>query len=168
MFFKKMGAEIIENVSMPNTRFGVSAYFVISRVEAASNLHRYDGVKYGYRTKRSAASLNDMYNHTRGEGFGLQPKLRILMGMYVSAAQYSEQYYHRALKVRAMIRSDFDAIFDPHGRYRLDALLTLTTPTTAFPIKAGLWRFGVDAVRRPADCACQSCRHARSFPSGWL
>jgi len=117
---------------MPNTAYGIPAFFVVSRVEAASNLHRYDGVKYGYRTRSDFTDLNEMYRKTRAEGFGLQPKLRILMGMYVSAAQYSEQYYQRALRVRSLIRSDFEVAFDPQGAYRLDALLTPTTPTTAF------------------------------------
>lgn len=129
-----LGATIVEDVPMPNTRYGIPAFFVISRVEAASNLHRFDGVKYGHRTPQKMNDLNTMYRASRGEGFGLQPKLRILMGMYVSAAQYSEQYYQRALKVRAMIRRDFEQAFDPQGSYRLDALLTPTTPTTAFPI----------------------------------
>jgi aspartyl-tRNA(Asn)/glutamyl-tRNA(Gln) amidotransferase subunit A len=128
------GAEIIENVSMPNSAYGIPVYFVISRVEAASNLHRFDGVKYGYRTPSEFRDLHEMYRKTRAEGFGLQPKLRILMGMYVSAAQYSEHYYQRALKVRSMIRSDFETAFDPGGPYQLDALLTPTTPTTAFKI----------------------------------
>ena len=127
-----MGAEIIEDVPMPHTHLGIPVYFVISRVEAASNLHRFDGVKYGYRTESSAGDLHEMYRRTRGEAFGLQPKLRILMGMYVSAAQYSEQYYRRALGVRTLIRRDFDEAFDSNGPYRLDALLTPTTPTTAF------------------------------------
>lgn len=165
--FKSLGAEIIEEVPLPNTRYGIPAYFVISRVEAASNLHRYDGVKYGYRTSKSVADLNEMYRLTRGEAFGLQPKLRILMGMYVSAAQYSEQYYHRALKVRAMIRSDFDAIFDPHGKYRLDALLTPTTPTTAFPIKAV---YGDSVLMQYADKLTVTANHAGnpgiSLPAG--
>ncbi len=129
-----LGAEIVENVPMPTTRYGIPAYFVVSRVEAASNLHRYDGVKYGYRTPQPTQDLRTMYRKTRAEGFGLQPKLRILMGMYVSAAQYSEQYYMRALRVRSLIRRDFEQAFDPNGLYRLDALLTPTTPTTAFPI----------------------------------
>jgi aspartyl-tRNA(Asn)/glutamyl-tRNA(Gln) amidotransferase subunit A len=90
-----MGAEIVEGVPMPNTRYGIPAYFVVSRVEAASNLHRYDGVKYGYRAPGRFRDLTEMYRRTRGQGFGPQPKLRILMGMYVSAAQYSEQYYAR-------------------------------------------------------------------------
>ncbi|MDT8382387.1 MAG: Asp-tRNA(Asn)/Glu-tRNA(Gln) amidotransferase subunit GatA [Brevefilum sp.] len=128
------GAEIVENVPMPNMSYGIPTYFVISRVEAASNLHRFDGVKYGYRTQSEFSDLREMYRKTRAEGFGLQPKLRILMGMYVSAAQYSEQYYQRALKVRSKIRSDFEAVFDPQGAYRLDTLLTPTTPTTAFKL----------------------------------
>jgi aspartyl-tRNA(Asn)/glutamyl-tRNA(Gln) amidotransferase subunit A len=132
--FAELGADIVEDVPMPHTRYGVPVYFVVSRVEAASNLHRYDGVKYGYRTSDNVENLFDMYRKSRSEGFGVQPKLRILMGMYVSAAQYSEQYYERALRVRTLIRQDFDRIFDPQGAYRLDALLTPTTPTTAFPI----------------------------------
>lgn len=129
-----MGAEIVENVAMPHTRYGIPVYFVISRVEAASNLHRFDGVKYGYRTPDAVHNLNEMYRKSRGQAFGPQPKLRILMGMYVSAAQYSEQYYNRALKVRTLIRQDFDQAFDQQGKYRLQALLTPTTPTPAFPI----------------------------------
>ncbi|NJN45084.1 MAG: hypothetical protein HC806_10440 [Anaerolineae bacterium] len=66
--------------------------------------------------------------------FGPQPKLRILMGMYVSAAQYSEQYYNRALRVRSLIRRDFDEVFDPNGKHRLDAIMTPSTPSTAFPL----------------------------------
>jgi len=128
----EQGAEIVEGVPMPNMVYGIPVYFVISRVEAASNLHRFDGVKYGYRTESEFGDLREMYRKTRAEGFGLQPKLRILMGMYVSAAQYSEQYYQRALRVRSMIRADFEAAFDPQGDTRLDALLTPTTPTTAF------------------------------------
>lgn len=128
------GARIIENVPMPHNKYGVPVYFVISRVEAASNLHRFDGVKYGYRSDDLAGDLHDMYRKTRGEAFGPEPKLRILMGMYVSAAQFSEQYYMRALKVRSLIRSDFDAIYDPNGDFKLDALLTPTTPTPPFEI----------------------------------
>jgi aspartyl-tRNA(Asn)/glutamyl-tRNA(Gln) amidotransferase subunit A len=130
----ELGADIVENVPMPHTRFGIPAYFVVSRVEAASNLHRFDGVKYGYRTPEPVSELGEMYRKSRAQGFGPQPKLRILMGMYVSAAQYSEQYYNRALRVRTLIRRDFEEAFDKSGKHRLDALLTPTTPTTAFPI----------------------------------
>lgn len=133
-YLAEMGADIVENVPMPHTQYGIPAYFVISRVEAASNLHRYDGVKYGYRTPEPVQELAEMYRMSRAQGFGLEPKLRILMGMYVSAAQYSEQYYNRALKVRTLIRRDFDQVFDRQGRWKLAALLTPTTTTTAFPM----------------------------------
>ena len=162
-----LGAEIVEGVPMPNTRNGIPAYFVISRVEAASNLHRYDGVKYGLRTSQEYTDLNSMYKLTRNEGFGLQPKLRILMGMYVSAAQYSEQYYMRALRVRTLIRRDFEAVFDPQGKYRLDALLTPTTPTTAFEIDAV---YGDSVLMQYADQLTVPANHAGvpglSLPGG--
>jgi aspartyl-tRNA(Asn)/glutamyl-tRNA(Gln) amidotransferase subunit A len=167
---KEMGAEIIEDVPMPNTRYGIPAYFVISRVEAASNLHRYDGVKYGHRSSDPEAldDLRAMYKHSRAEGFGPQPKLRILMGMYVSAAQYSAQYYQRALGVRTLIRQDFDQVFDPHGRYRLDALLTPTTPTTAFQMGAV---YGNSVLMQYADQLTVPANHAGvpgiSLPAGF-
>jgi aspartyl-tRNA(Asn)/glutamyl-tRNA(Gln) amidotransferase subunit A len=154
---KAMGAEIIEDVPMPNTRYGIPAYFVISRVEAASNLHRYDGVKYGYRTGEPVDDLREMYKRTRAQGFGKQPKLRVLMGMYVSAAQYSAQYYQRALRVRTMLRQDFVRAFDPNGAYRLDALLTPTTPTTAFPMGAV---YGDTVLMQYADQFNVAANHA--------
>ena len=166
--YRSLGAEIIEDVPMPNTRYGIPAYFVISRVEAASNLHRFDGVKYGYRVKGAVKDLKEMYRRSRAEGFGLQPKLRILMGMYVSAAQYSEQYYRRALRVRTLIRRDFEEAFDPKGKYRLDALLTPTTPTAAFPIKDV---FGDSVMMQYADQLTVTANHAGtpgiSFPAGF-
>lgn len=152
-----LGAEIIEDVPMPNTRYGIPAYFVISRVEAASNLHRYDGVKYGYRASQSVSDLRDLYRKTRNEGFGLQPKLRILMGMYVSAAQYSAQYYRRALRVRSLIRRDFEQAFDPKGKYRLHALLTPTTPDTAFRMGAV---YGDSVLMQYADQLTVPANHA--------
>lgn len=164
---KEMGAEIVEDVPMPHTRYGIPAYFVISRVEAASNLHRFDGVKYGYRTKSQHEELSALYQKSRGEGFGLQPKTRILMGMYVSAAQYSEQYYNRALKIRSLIRKDFDDVFDPQGKYHLDALLTPTTPTPAFKMDAV---YGDSVLMQYADQLTVPANHAGnpgvSLPAG--
>ncbi|MBS1248563.1 MAG: Glutamyl-tRNA(Gln) amidotransferase subunit A [Chloroflexi bacterium] len=133
-YLAQQGADIVTDVPMPHTKYGIPTYFVISRVEASSNLLRFDGVKYGYRTQQSLADLREMYRHTRGEGFGEQPKLRILMGIYVSAAQFQKQYYQLALRARALMRQDFETIFDPAGDYKLDALLTPTVPSTAFPI----------------------------------
>ena len=164
----EMGADIVEDVPMPHTQYGVPTYFVISRVESASNLHRYDGVKYGYRTPQAVEDLNEMYRKSRGQGFGPQPKLRILMGMYVSAAQYSEQYYSRALRVRTLIREDFIQAFDSGGPYRLDALLTPTTPTTAFPMGNV---YGDSVLMQYADQLTVPANHAGvpglSLPAGY-
>ena len=153
----KAGAEIIENVPLPNTRYGIPTYFVISRVEAASNLHRFDGVKYGYRTPEDVEDLIELYRRSRAEGFGLEPKLRILMGMYVSAAEHASAYYQKALKVRSMIRNDFDQVFDPQGEYRLDALLTPTTATTAFKRKAV---YGNSVLMQYSDQMTVTSNHA--------
>jgi aspartyl-tRNA(Asn)/glutamyl-tRNA(Gln) amidotransferase subunit A len=164
---RSLGAEIIEDVPMPNTRYGIPVYFVISRVEAASNLHRYDGVKYGYRAPERSTDLRQMYKKSRAQAFGLQPKLRILMGMFVSAAQYSAQYYQRAQRVRTLIRADFDAAFDRQGCYRLDALLTPTTPTPAFAIDAV---YGDSVLMQYADQLTVPSNHAGvpgiSVPAG--
>lgn len=163
----RAGAEIIENVPMPHSRFGIPAYFVISRVEAASNLHRFDGVKYGFRTEKPYSDLNELYRLSRAEGFGTQPKLRILMGMYVSAAQHAANYYQRALRVRAMIRKDLTEAFNPHGAFRLDALLTPTTPTTAFRRKEVM---GNSVLMQYSDqmtvCANHAGMPAIAIPSG--
>jgi aspartyl-tRNA(Asn)/glutamyl-tRNA(Gln) amidotransferase subunit A len=153
----KQGAEIVEGVRMPNTHFGIPAYFVVSRVEAASNLHRYDGVKYGYRHAGAVSDLRQLYRRSRGAGFGLQPKLRILMGMYVSAEQYEKGYYQRALRVRTLIRRDFEQAFDPGGGPRLDALLTATTPTTAFELEAV---YGDSVLMQYADLLTVPADHA--------
>ncbi len=155
--FAAAGAEIVENVPMPNTHYGIPAYFVVSRVEAASNLHRYDGVKYGHRTQTPVDDLREMYRRSRAEAFGLQPKLRILMGMYVSGAQYAKQYYQRALRVRTLIRRDFDAAFDKHGPYRCDALLAPTTPATAFELGAV---YGDSVLMQYADLLTVPANHA--------
>jgi aspartyl-tRNA(Asn)/glutamyl-tRNA(Gln) amidotransferase subunit A len=161
------GATIVDDVPMPNTRFGIPAYFVVSRVEAASNLHRYDGVKYGHRSPGPFDDLRQMYRDSRGQGFGLQPKLRILMGMYVSAEQYEKGYYQKALRVRTLIRSDFEKAFDRSGPHRLDALLTATTPTTAFEIGAV---YGDSVLMQYADLLTVPADHAGipglSIPAG--
>ncbi len=164
----KAGVEIVEGIPMPNSRFGIPTYFVISRVEAASNLHRFDGVKYGYHTDKPVKDLNELYRLTRAEGFGNQPKLRILMGMYVSASQHSAHYYHKALKVRGMIRNDFVQAFDKNGKYALDLLMTPSTPTTAFKRKAV---FGNTVLMQYSDqmnvCANHAGIPAVTTPAGF-
>jgi aspartyl-tRNA(Asn)/glutamyl-tRNA(Gln) amidotransferase subunit A len=155
----RAGAEIVEQVALPNTSLGIPCYFVISRVEAASNLHRFDGVKYGHRTGQAVADLPTLYRLSRAEGFGVEPKLRILMGMYVSGAQYAQRYYQKALQVRAMIRHDFDRVFDPAGAQRLDALLTPAAPSTAFTIGDV---YGDSVLMQYADVLAVNANHAGS------
>ena len=132
------GAEIVENVPMPNTKYSVPAYYVISRIEAYSNLQRYDGLKYGRPAQAEAADMYDLFTRSRGEGFGYQVKLRILTGLFMSRKEFYEKYYLRAQRARALIRSDYDRIFDPNGEYRLDVLLTPSTPTVAFSFNSGM------------------------------
>jgi aspartyl-tRNA(Asn)/glutamyl-tRNA(Gln) amidotransferase subunit A len=162
------GAEIIESVPMPHTHLGIPVYFVISRVEAASNLHRYDGVKYGFRYAGEVADLRELYRSSRGRAFGFQPKLRILMGMYVSAEQYEKGYYEKALRVRTLIRRDFENAFDPEGPHRLDCLLAATTPTTAFRIGEV---YGDSVLMQYADLLTVPANHAGvpglSIPAGF-
>ena len=130
--YRDLGAEIVEDVPMRNTKYSVPAYFVISRIEAYSNLQRYDGLKYGYSTKEPVSDMYDLYYKSRGEGFGYQAKLRLLTGLFASQEKFYEKYYIRAQRARAMLRQDFDLVFDPTGKYRLDVLLTPSTPTPAF------------------------------------
>lgn len=130
--FRALGAEIIDDVPMVNTRYSVPAYFVISRIEAYSNLQRFDGLRFGLPTKREVSDMYDLYLKTRGEGFGYQTKLRLLTGLFVSQGKYYDKYYRRAQRARGLLRADFDHAFDPNGKYRLDVLLTPSTPSPAF------------------------------------
>ena len=125
--FKKLGAEIKE-VSLPHTDYAVSAYYVVAPAEASSNLARYDGVKYGYRTDNSK-NLLSMYKKTREEGFGAEVKRRIMLGTYTLSSGYYDAYYLKAQKVRTLIKKDFDDAFK-----NCDILITPTAPTSAFKI----------------------------------
>ena len=120
------GAELRE-VSLPHTRFALPAYYVVAPAEAASNLARYDGVRFGHRA--SARELGDMYAQTRAEGFGAEVKRRIMIGTYALRSGYYDAYYKKAQQVRALIKRDFDKAFE-----EVDVLLAPTTPTTAFAI----------------------------------
>jgi len=123
--FKTLGAEIIE-VECPRFNDGIATYYVIAPSEASANLARYDGVKYGFRSK-DASNLIDMTSKSRAEGFGDEVQRRILIGTYALSAGYSDAYYKKAQKVRTLIRKDFDNAFK-----KVDVLLTPTCPTTAF------------------------------------
>jgi aspartyl-tRNA(Asn)/glutamyl-tRNA(Gln) amidotransferase subunit A len=122
-----LGAHVTE-VSLPHTAYGVAAYYILAPSEASSNLARYDGVKYGYRTAQWA-NLRDMYMRTRDEGFGAEVKRRIMLGTYALSAGYYEAYYKKAQQVRTLIRRDFEQAFR-----QADVLVAPTAPTPAFKI----------------------------------
>ncbi|MCC6219846.1 MAG: Asp-tRNA(Asn)/Glu-tRNA(Gln) amidotransferase subunit GatA [Deltaproteobacteria bacterium] len=124
----KLGAELVD-ISLPNTELAVPVYYIINPAEASSNLARYDGVRYGHRTK-SCGSLADMYKKTRQEGFGPEVKRRIMIGTYVLSAGYYDAYYLQAQKARTLIINDFKAAFAND----CDIIATPTAPTTAFKI----------------------------------
>ena len=124
---KDSGAEIID-ISLPNTKYALPTYYIVAPAEASSNLARYDGVKYGFRSSK-ADNLIEMYENTRSEGFGDEVKRRILIGTYVLSSGYYDAYYLKAQKVRQMIKNDFDQSFK-----KVDAILTPSTPNSAFKI----------------------------------
>ena len=126
-FFRKWGAKI-QKISLPHTEYAVAIYYIIATAEASSNLARYDGVKYGLRSK-GYRDLMEMYTQTRAKGFGEEVKRRIILGTYVLSAGYYEAYYRKASQVRTLIRKDFEEAFQ-----RVDVVLTPTAPTPAFRI----------------------------------
>ena len=123
--FKDLGAEIVE-VSMPNVKYSIPIYYILATAEASSNLARYDGVKYGYRTP-GAKELLPMYTKTRQEGFGSEVKRRIMLGTYALSSGYYDAYYKKAQQVRKLVTQDFLNSFE-----KVDLLISPTCPTTAF------------------------------------
>lgn len=123
---KSLGATVKE-VSLPHTEYAVPVYYIIATAEASSNLARFDGVQYGYRS--AGESLIDMYKKTRQEGFGEEAKRRIILGTFALSHGYYDAYYLRALKVRTLIKQDFDRVFKEY-----DCIITPTSPTPAFKI----------------------------------
>jgi len=128
---KKIGASYKE-VSLPHTEYAVPVYYIIATAEASSNLARFDGVQYGFRDQRPKTkdqSLIGMYKRTRGESFGEEAKRRIILGTFALSHGYYDAYYLRALKVRTLIKQDFDKVFN-----EFDCIVTPTSPTPAFKI----------------------------------
>jgi aspartyl-tRNA(Asn)/glutamyl-tRNA(Gln) amidotransferase subunit A len=123
---ERLGARAKE-VSLPHTQYAVPVYYIIGTAEASSNLARFDGVQYGLRVKDKR--MIDMYKKTRGEGFGQEAKRRILLGTFTLSQGYYDAYYLRALKVRTLIKKDFDDVFKD-----FDCIVTPTSPTPAFKI----------------------------------
>jgi aspartyl-tRNA(Asn)/glutamyl-tRNA(Gln) amidotransferase subunit A len=125
--FRGMGAEV-QTISLAHTPYAVAVYYVICTAEASSNLARYDGVKYGFRSNRYH-DLLEMYARTRAEGFGKEVKRRIILGTYVLSAGYYDAYYRKASQVRTLMRNDFEEAFK-----KVDVIATPTAPTPAFRI----------------------------------
>lgn len=125
--FGKWGAKV-KRVSLPHTEYAVAIYYIIATAEASSNLARYDGVKYGLRSKRYR-DLMEMYTQTRAKGFGQEVKRRIILGTYVLSAGYYEAYYRKASQVRTLMRKDFEDAFR-----QVDVIIAPTAPTPAFRI----------------------------------
>jgi aspartyl-tRNA(Asn)/glutamyl-tRNA(Gln) amidotransferase subunit A len=123
----RLGCDVVE-VSLPHTRFAIADYYIIAPAEASSNLARYDGVKYGFRVE-APEDLMDMYRRTRTLGFGPEVRRRIMIGTYALSSGYYEAYYGRAMKVRTLIRRDYERVFE-----KVDALLGPVSPTAAFRI----------------------------------
>lgn len=121
----------ISDISLPHTKYALPAYYVIAPAEASSNLARYDGVRYGYRAKlREGEGITEMYERTRAEGFGPEVKRRVMIGAYVLSQGFYEAYYLKAQKVRALIKADFETAFASG----VDAILTPSTPSSAFRV----------------------------------
>lgn len=123
--YASLGAKC-EECSLPLTDYAVPTYYILSSAEASSNLARYDGIKYGYRSDKYKG-LSEMYTKTRSEGFGKEVKIRIMLGTFVLSSGYYEAYYKKAQKVRTLIKDSFDEMFEKY-----DILIAPTTPTTAF------------------------------------
>lgn len=125
-WLKDAGAEIVD-VSLPHTKYALPTYYIIAPAEASSNLARYDGIRYGMRVE--GENLTDLYELTRGEGFGNEVQRRIIIGTYVLSAGYYDAYFIKAQQVRRLIKQDFDQVFQ-----NVDCILTPTTPTAAFSL----------------------------------
>jgi aspartyl-tRNA(Asn)/glutamyl-tRNA(Gln) amidotransferase subunit A len=122
---KKAGAQIID-IKIPNTKYALSTYYLIAPAEASSNLARYDGVHYGHQTT-SATDGESLYSKSRGEGFGKEVKLRIMLGTYALSSGYYDAYYMKANQVRNLLKQDFYSALE-----KCDCILSPTAPTTAF------------------------------------
>ena len=125
--YKKLGAEV-EEFSLDIAQYALATYYIIACAEASSNLGRFDGIRYGYRTS-NFTNLKELYKNSRSEGFGPEVKRRIILGTYVLSSGYYDAYYKKAQQVRTLVKKEFDKAFEKY-----DILLTPTSPTVAFEI----------------------------------
>jgi aspartyl-tRNA(Asn)/glutamyl-tRNA(Gln) amidotransferase subunit A len=146
---KEAGAEV-EEVDLISAEYALAVYYIIAPAEASSNLARYDGVRYGFRSDK-ADDIETMFTNTRSQGFGDEVKRRIMLGTHVLSSGYYDDHYLKAQKVRTMIKDDFDRIFEDY-----DLLISPTTPTTAFEIgrkKKPLDMYHADIFTVPVNIA---------------
>lgn len=160
--FEKLGA-IVEEVSLPHSKYGVAVYYIIASSEASSNLQRFDGIRYGFRAE-DATSLDDIYLKTRSQGFGDEVKRRIMLGAFSLSSGYYDAYYKKAGQVRTLIRRDFDQVFADY-----DLILGPTTPTVAYDLgsqsKDPVSMYLADLLTIPVNLAGLP---AISIPSGFI
>ena len=128
--YKAMGAEVFE-ISLPLADYALPIYYILSSAEASSNLARFDGIKYGYRTPNAGDDLIDLYVKSRSEGFGEEVQRRIMLGTYVLSSGYYDAYYKKARAAQRRIKEEFANAFD-----KCDVILTPVAPTTAYEIGA--------------------------------
>ncbi len=126
-FLESSGFETVK-FSLPHTEYSIATYYILTTAEASANLARYDGVRYGYRSKDST-TLDELYFNSRNEAFGAEVKRRIMLGTYVLSAGYYDKYFDKAQRVRRLIKNDFDKAFE-----KVDLIIAPTTPTTAFKL----------------------------------
>lgn len=160
--FEKLGA-IVEEVSLPHSKYGVAVYYIIASSEASSNLQRFDGIRYGFRAE-DVTSLDDIYLKTRSQGFGDEVKRRIMLGAFSLSSGYYDAYYKKAGQVRTLIRRDFDQVFADY-----DLILGPTTPTVAYDLgsqsKDPVSMYLADLLTIPVNLAGLP---AISIPSGFI
>jgi len=158
--FESLGATV-EEVSIPHTRYGVSAYYLIASSEASANLARFDGIRYGYKAE-GAETLEEHYKKTRSEGFGSEVKRRILLGTFVLSAGHYDQHYIRAQKLRSLLEGEMKQLFSEY-----DLIIGPTTPTAAYDIGEksddSLQMYKDDILTVPANLTGMP---ALSIPSG--
>lgn len=149
--YESLGATVKE-VSLPFTKYAVAMYYIVMPAELSANLARFDGIRYGSRPKQEGESIVDYYYNARAEGFGAEIKRRIMIGTYVLSAGYYDAFYNKALKVRTLIKQDFDRVFE-----EVDVLLTPTAPIPAFrpgdKLNDPLAMYLADALTIPANAA---------------
>ena len=159
--YKKMGATV-EECSISTADYALATYYIIACAEASSNLGRFDGIRYGYRSQKQE-SLKDIYRNSRSEGFGPEVKRRIILGTYVLSSGYYDAYYKKAQKVRTLVKNEFKKQFEKY-----DVLLTPTSPTVAFRYWYKVKQPTRNVPSRHLHSTCKHCRSTSNFCAMYL